>query len=199
MATFYGDPTNRTKKWDLSGLGTEEVELPRLIYLTTTQAAWAAQKERTFYKLYKYNDRLMSSDDDGGAITAEDVAIHQMWCLAMCQLTGANNLDLAPAPVITQDPLFHKWSSLTINTTLGQPLSYPTSPTQQEIPTNATGGSTTAVLSAKTELLMEMMQELRNSRQQQAIPGEGRRGQAVLRVPNRAHFFCKKDKVCRKM
>jgi hypothetical protein len=167
-ATFYGDPTNRTKKWDPSGLGTEEVELPRLIYLTTMQAAWAAQEERTFYELYKYNDELVTSTEGGGMITAEDVALHQRWCLAMCQLAGANNLDLAPAPVFTQDQSFHKWSNLAINTTLGQPTSYATPPAQHESPNNAPGDSTTAVAAAQTELLREMMQELRDSHQQQA-------------------------------
>ena len=174
-ATFFSDPTNRQKAWEPS-TQRDKVKVPRFLYLGTELGEWASRELHTPFEHHKHIDNVLSADSgaEGEENAADDASAIKLWALSMAQRCGSSkkphsNLSISPTPVFNPDPAFTKWCNSIITSTLGpsQRLLHPT-PVQPSTTTAPTGQGATELLAEQAKLCREMLQELKDTRQQGA-------------------------------
>jgi hypothetical protein len=92
--------------------------MPRLVYLPSVVARYAAETPRTAWEVYQFINDLVIQDDS--EVAEADAAGIKQWLLAVGQTAGAKGLALTMASVVTTSPVFQEWSFHHLNGYLGE-------------------------------------------------------------------------------
>jgi hypothetical protein len=119
-AVHQGEDDNKGKLWTQAGGLSSEVLMPRLVYLPSVVAKYAADSPKTAWELYQFIDELVVGD--APELTEEDVASIKQWLLTVGQTAGAKGLALNMGSVVTTSPVFQEWAFHHLNSYLGEKL-----------------------------------------------------------------------------
>jgi hypothetical protein len=92
--------------------------MPRLVYLPSVVAKYAADSPKTAWELYQFINELVVGD--APELTEEEVANIKQWLLTVGQTAGAKGLALNMGSVVTTSPVFQEWAFHHLNGYLGE-------------------------------------------------------------------------------
>ena len=132
FAAFHADPVTRGQLWAPASMPDTE-ELPRLLYLPTALADWAAQEPRTPFELREELTRRMTAN--GSQVKAAEGRLALDWCLAAGQSAGQDSsiLALDCTGVKAVDRAVKKWKYDRLRMTMGDGMP-PPQPQQTQHP-----------------------------------------------------------------
>jgi hypothetical protein len=107
-AVHQGEDENKGKLWTQAGGLASEVLMPRLVYLPSVVAKYAAESPKTAWEIYQFIDELIAGD--APEVTEEEVVNIKQWLLTVGETAGAKGLALNMSSVVTTSSVFQEWA-----------------------------------------------------------------------------------------